>query len=84
VQFAVDNFATVAEAVDVLAKEPSYIVALELPGGLKGFAHLSLSDSSEDSAIFEYIEGKLQIYHDKQYKVMTNSPPFDKQLGLNG
>lgn len=83
VQYAVDNFATVAEAVEALGKEPFYIIALELPGGLKGSAHLSLSDSSGDSAIFEYVGGKLHIYHGKRYKVMTNSPTFDKQLGLN-
>jgi choloylglycine hydrolase len=84
VQYAVDNFATVAEAVEALRKEPFYIVALELPGGLKGTAHLSLSDSSGDSAVLEYVGGKLNIYHGKQYKVMTNSPTFDRQLGLNG
>jgi choloylglycine hydrolase len=84
VQYAVDNYATVAEAVEALKKEPFYIVALELPGGLKGTAHLSLSDASGDSAVFEYVGGKLEIYHGKQYKVMTNSPTFDKQLGLNG
>jgi choloylglycine hydrolase len=84
VQYAVDNFATVAEAVAALKKEPFYIVAQELPGGLSGSAHLSISDSTGDSAIFEYVGGKLNIYHSKAYKVMTNSPTFDKQLGLNG
>jgi choloylglycine hydrolase len=84
VQYALDNFATVAEAVEALRKEPFYIVALELPGGLAGVAHLSISDPTGDSAIFEYLEGKLIIHHGKQYKVMTNSPTFDKQLGLNG
>ncbi len=84
VQYAVDNYATVAEAVEALKKEPFYIIAVELPGGLKGTAHLSLSDASGDSAVFEYVGGKLEVYHGKQYKVMTNSPTFDKQLGLNG
>ncbi len=84
VQYALDNFATVAEAVEALREEPFYIIALSLPGGLAGVAHLSLSDPGGDSAIFEYIEGKLVIHHGKQYKVMTNSPTFDKQLGLNG
>lgn len=84
VQYALDNFATVAEAVDALRQEPFYIIALSLPGGLAGVAHLSISDPSGDSAIFEYVGGKLVIHHGKQYKVMTNSPTFDKQLGLNG
>ncbi len=84
VQYALDNFATVAEAVEALRAEPFYIVPLSLPGDMAGVAHLSLSDPTGDSAIFEYIEGKLVIHHDPTHKVMTNSPTFDQQLGLNG
>lgn len=83
VQYVLDNYATVAETVAALRQEPFYIVALSLPGGLAGVAHLSVSDPSGDSAIFEYVGGKLVIHHGKQYKVMTNSPTFDQQLGLN-
>ena len=41
------------------------------------------ADSSGDSAIFEYIEGKLVIHHNPKYTVMTNSPSFDQQLAIN-
>lgn len=44
--------------------------------------HLAISDSSGDSAIFEYVDGKLVIHHNKKYQVMTNSPVFEKQLAL--
>jgi penicillin V acylase-like amidase (Ntn superfamily) len=44
---------------------------------------LSISDPTGDSAIFEYIDGKLVIHHSKQYQVLTNSPTFEKQLALN-
>jgi len=40
----------------------------------KGGGHLALADASGDSAIFEYISGKLVIHHDRKYTVMTNSP----------
>jgi len=83
-QYALDNYATVAEAVEAMKAEPFYIVGLALPDGHAGTAHLSLSDPTGDSAIFEYIGGKLNIHHGPEYKVMTNSPTFDKQLGLNG
>jgi choloylglycine hydrolase len=83
-QFVLDNFATVAEAVTALRAEPFYIVGLSLPDGHAGSAHLSISDRSGDSAIFEYIDGRLVIHHGRQYGVMTNSPAFDQQLGLNG
>jgi len=82
-QYALDNFATVAEAVEALRKEPFYIVTVMSPDGHAGTAHLSLSDLSGDSAIFEYVKGKLVIHHGKDYKVMTNSPTFDQQLALD-
>jgi penicillin V acylase-like amidase (Ntn superfamily) len=82
-QYVLDNFATVAEAVDALSKEPFVIVAPDLPGGKKAGGHLSLADATGDSAIFEYIAGKLVIHHDPKYTVMTNSPTFDQQLALN-
>ena len=82
-QYVLDNFATVAEAVEALRKEPFVIIAPTLPNGRLGQGHLSLSDPSGDSAIFEYIEGKLHIHHGREYQVMTNSPAFDQQLALN-
>ena len=42
-----------------------------------------LSDAVGDCAIFEYVGGRLTVYHNKDYKVMTNSPTYDKQLALN-
>lgn len=82
-QYALDNYATVAEAVEALAKEPFNILVPNLPNGAKAILHLALSDASGDSAIFEYVKGKLIIHHGKQYTVMTNSPTYDQQLALN-
>ena len=82
-QYVLDQFATVEEAVTHLRAEPCRIVAPTLPNGKGAQLHLSLSDASGDSAILEYIDGKLVIHHGKQYTVMTNSPSFDQQLALN-
>jgi len=82
-QYILDNFASVDDAVKALAKEPFQIIAPPLPNGKPITIHMSLSDGSGDSAIFEYVEGKLVIHHGHQYKVMTNSPIYDKQLALN-
>lgn len=81
-QYVLDNFATVAEAVDSLQQEPFAIVAPTL-NGMVAQLHLSISDPTGDSAIFEYVDGKLQIHDGKEFQVMTNEPPFDKQLALN-
>lgn len=83
-QYVLDNFATVQEAVDTLAKEPFTIVTANVPGETRlATLHLSLSDASGDSAIIEYIDGKQVIHHSRDYQVMTNSPSFEKQLALN-
>jgi penicillin V acylase-like amidase (Ntn superfamily) len=83
-QFVLDNFATVQEAVDVLSREPYILVTDQIPGEDRlATLHLSLSDSSGDSAIIEYIDGRQVIHHSRQYQVMTNSPIFQEQLALN-
>lgn len=82
-QYALDNFATVDEAVKALEAEPFRILAPNLPNGKPSQLHLSLSDESGDSAIFEYIDGKLVIHHGREYQVMTNSPQFSEQLALD-
>ena len=82
VQYVLDNYATTAEAVEGLRKEEFRMVPIKAPTGEPGTVHLSISDASGDSAIFEYIDGKLTIHHGKQYQVMTNSPTFDRQLPL--
>lgn len=82
-QYALDNFATVAEAVETLRLEPFSLIAPTLPNGSPAQLHLSLSDPTGDSAVFEYIEGKLVIHHGKEFKVMTNSPSYEEQLALN-
>ncbi|MBF0530110.1 MAG: linear amide C-N hydrolase [Deltaproteobacteria bacterium] len=83
VQYVLDNFSSVAEVVDGLRAEPFQIIAPILPNGRKAQFHLSVSDPDGDSAIFEYIDGKLVIHHGKQYRVMTNTPNYDQQLAIN-
>ena len=102
-QFVLDNYATVAEAVNALGGsrlsekddplplfehlvhtvEPFSILAPTLPNGAPAALHLSISDPTGHSAIFEYVGGKLVIHHSKQYTVMTNSPTYDQQLALD-
>lgn len=83
-QYILDNFATVDEAVRHLSTNPFVLVTDNIPGGDRlATLHLSMSDSSGDSAIIEYIDGEQVIHHNKAYQVMTNSPVFDQQLALN-
>lgn len=82
-QYILDSFATVDEAVAEMRKEAFRPIVVTAPNGVEGKIHLSISDAKGDSAIFEYIGGKLVVHHGRQYQVMTNSPSYDQQLALN-
>lgn len=82
-QYVLDNFSSVKEVVKALRKQTFNLIPVTLPNGDLSPLHLSVSDTSGDSAIFEYISGKLCIHHDKNHKVMTNSPAYDQQIALN-
>ncbi len=82
-QYVLDNFATVEEAVAELKKETFRIDAPDMPNGAKSTMHLSISDATGNSAIFEYIGGKLVIHEGRECQVMTNSPVYSKQMTLD-
>lgn len=83
-QYMLDNFATVEEAVAYIDEDTFQVVSDMMPDGSRlATLHLSISDATGDCAIFEYIGGKLTVYHSKEYKVMTNSPTYNKQLALS-
>lgn len=85
VQYLLDNFATVNEAVHTMENSNIQVSGPEIPGKTLKPAtlHFALSDSAGDSAIFEYLHGKLVVHHGKQFKVLTNSPIYSAQLKLN-
>ena len=78
-QFLLDKAATVPEALALL--ENVQIVMTEARG-TKTTVHLAIEDASGDSAIIEYVDGKPLIHHGREFKVMTNDPPYDQQLAL--
>jgi penicillin V acylase-like amidase (Ntn superfamily) len=82
-QYVLDNYASVDEAVKGLEGADFQVLPPNMPGGFAPTMHLSISDASGDSAILEYIGGKLIVHHNKLYAVMTNEPPFDQQLALD-
>jgi penicillin V acylase-like amidase (Ntn superfamily) len=81
-QYVLDNFATVAETVADLQAEKFHVQTVVLGTGRPANMHLVVSDASGDSAVFEYVDGKLVIHHGRQYRVVTNSPTYDKQLAI--
>lgn len=84
-QYLLDRYATVAEAVADLQDKPVLVQGGAVPVGPPGRAatvHVSVSDATGDSAIIEFVEGEMIIWHDRSYQVMTNEPTFDRQLAI--
>ena len=83
IQYYLDNFATVAEAVEATSSFQLQSFKITHKGEqVEGPVHVSLADATGDSAIIEILDGEVVIHHGKQYTVMTNSPPYDEQLVL--
>jgi penicillin V acylase-like amidase (Ntn superfamily) len=78
-QYALDNAATVTEALALLDKVQ--VVKMSARGH-DANVHLALEDASGDSAIIEYIDGKPVIHHGREFRIMTNDPSYDQQLAL--
>ena len=82
-QYFLDNFASVKEVIDSLKTHPVCLISAPIPGTDRFTTlHLSLSDASGNSAILEYINGKLAIHEGRQYQVLTNDPEFPQQLAV--
>lgn len=82
-QYVLENFATVKEVVDAHTSGKFRVVGswstelgMPQPLGL----HLAVEDAGGDSAIFEYVGGKLVIHHGPEFRIMTNDPPLDEML----
>jgi choloylglycine hydrolase len=77
VQYVVDNFTTVAEALEAL--RGVRVVPVEIHGQHMPL-HLALEDPSGDSAIVEMLDGRPVIHHGREHTVMANDPTYAEQV----
>ncbi len=84
-QYVLDQFANVAEALEVLRAPEYTLVNQGMPdsSGNPAVFHLCLSDAFGDSAIVEYRDGQPVIYHDRAFCVASNQPDYAAQQTLN-
>lgn len=77
VQYLLDNYATVAEAVADIGR-----IRITSPTfrGIQLGVHIAIEDASGDSAVIEPVGGELVVHHGPEYTVMANSPTLDLQL----
>lgn len=90
--YVVSNFATVQEVVDSLANiniTPVSLSAIPGPGGAaldykpeNTPLHFAMVDATGDKAVIEFVEGRIKLYHGKDFDAMTNEPNYDVHLYL--
>ena len=78
-QYVLDNAATVDQAIE--ASTRVQITPLSL-GDMVVPLSLAVEDPAGDSAILQYIGGKLVIHHGSEFRVLANDPPYDEALAL--
>jgi penicillin V acylase-like amidase (Ntn superfamily) len=76
-QYVIDNFATVAEALEGL--RDVRVVARRIHDQDMPL-HLALEDPTGDSAIVEMLDGRPVIHHGRAHTVMANDPTYTEQL----
>ena len=76
-QYALDNYATVAEAIEGLK---AVRIVSSIAYGREWPLYLPLEDASGDGAVLEFVKGKLVVHHGKDVTVMTNEPTLDEHL----
>jgi penicillin V acylase-like amidase (Ntn superfamily) len=76
-RYFLDNYVTVDEAVKSLDR--IQVVPMKVNGILIP-SHYAMEDSTGDSAIIEFVDGAMKVYHGREYRVMTNDPEYCTQL----
>jgi choloylglycine hydrolase len=83
VSFVLDNFATVKEAVNAIRNKVHIVSVIGKKGSGYSYAtpkHLSIADATGDSAIVEIQDGKVKIWHGREFRILTNPPSYQKEL----
>lgn len=83
VSYFLDNFATVNEVEQWLSKNDFGIYGQDFDQGTEAALHWALTDRSGTTLVMEYQNGKLDMYKSRDYRVLTNDPPFPQMLAIN-
>ncbi len=81
IPYVLGNTKTVDEAVKFILNNQFYTISSPLTGGLDLLIHFSITDPNGHSVVVEFIDGKATIFENK-IGVMTNDPPYDKQIQI--
>jgi len=83
IRYLLDTCASVEEAVAAMkhVQISDVLIGDQADGSGHSFTfHMAVEDPSGDSAIFEIINGSVEVYHSRNFTVMTNDPPLPWHL----
>lgn len=83
VSYFLDNFATVEQVREWIDQHPFAIYGQDFDGGTQAALHWAVTDRSGMTLIMEFQNGELRTYASRDYRVLTNNPPFDQMLAIN-
>ncbi|MDE4992353.1 linear amide C-N hydrolase, partial [Francisella tularensis] len=78
IRYVLGNFATVKEVIDNLNSYQIYNPPIEINGKESNIpVQYMVEDKTGDSALIEYINGKLTVH--RNFKAISNEPSYDEQ-----
>lgn len=83
VAWLLDNNATTAEVCDVLEKQDFNLVESTFDNGTKTRLHWAVTDATGETAIFEFYNGKVNIYRGRNLAVLANTPAYPDMRAIN-
>lgn len=78
-----DLCATTDEVVDIVKKHDFNISGATFDGGTVSALHWGVTDATGNSAIFEFVNGDINVYVGKELKVLTNDPDYPSMSAIN-
>ena len=83
VSYFLDNFSTVDEVHKWLQDNDFAIYGQNFDQGTTAALHWAVTDLSGKTLVMEFQNGQLDVYVSRDYRVLTNDPPFPQILAIN-
>ena len=78
VSYFLDNFETVDEVEQWLKENEFGIYGETFDEGTTAALHWAITDRSGKTLVMEFQDGQLYVYVSRDYRVLTNDPPFEQ------
>ncbi|MCH5174607.1 MAG: linear amide C-N hydrolase [Prevotellaceae bacterium] len=83
VSYFLDNFETVDEVYQWLQENEFGIYGETFDEGTTAALHWAITDRSGNTLVMEFQHGKLDVFVSRDYRVLTNDPPFEQIQAIN-